>query len=127
MNKKIVETDRAPAAVGPYSQGVIVDGWIWTAGQVALDPATGELVGTDAAKQADRALRNLSAILEAAGSGLDRVVRTTVYLQSMDDFAAVNEVYAGYFNEPYPARVCVEVARLPLGGLVEIDAIARAS
>ena len=125
MSKTIVETDQAPAAVGPYSQGVITDGWIWTAGQVALDPATGELVGTDAATQADRALRNLAAILEAAGSGLDRVVRTTVYLQSMDDFAAVNEVYAGYFATPFPARACVEVARLPLGALVEIDAIAR--
>jgi 2-iminobutanoate/2-iminopropanoate deaminase len=125
MSKTIVETDQAPAAVGPYSQGVIMDGWIWTAGQVALDPATGELVGTDAATQADRALRNLAAILEAAGSGLDRVVRTTVYLQSMDDFAAVNEVYAGYFAKPFPARACVEVARLPLGALVEIDAIAR--
>ena len=125
MSKTIVETDQAPAAVGPYSQGVITDGWIWTAGQVALDPATGELVGTDAATQADRALRNLAAILEAAGSGLDRVVRTTVYLQSMDDFAAVNEVYAGYFAKPFPARACVEVARLPLGALVEIDAIAR--
>jgi 2-iminobutanoate/2-iminopropanoate deaminase len=125
MSKTIVETDQAPAAVGPYSQGVITDGWIWTAGQLALDPTTGELVGTDAATQADRALRNLAAILEAAGSGLDCVVRTTVYLQSMDDFAAVNEVYAGYFAKPFPARACVEVARLPLGGLVEIDAIAR--
>lgn len=125
MNKTIVETDQAPAAVGPYSQGVILDGWIWTAGQVALDPATGELVGTDAATQAERALKNLAAILEAAGSGFDRVVRTTVYLQSMDDFGAVNEVYAGFFKKPFPARACVEVARLPLGGLVEIDAIAR--
>jgi len=125
MSKTIVETDQAPAAVGPYSQGVIADGWIWTAGQVALDPATGELVGTDAATQADRALRNLAAILEAAGTGFDRVVRATVYLQSMDDFAAVNEVYARYFEAPFPARACVEVARLPLGALVEIDVIAR--
>jgi len=125
MNKTIVETDQAPAAVGPYSQGVILDGWIWTAGQVALDPATGELVGADAATQADRALTNLAAILEAAGSGLECVVRTTVYLQSMGDFAAVNEVYARYFAKPFPARACVEVAGLPLGALVEIDAIAR--
>ncbi len=125
MSKTIVETGQAPAAVGPYSQGVVLDGWIWTAGQVALDPATGTLVGSDAATQADRALRNVRAILEAAGSGLDRVVRATVYLASMDDFAAVNEVYARYFSKPYPARVCVEVSRLPLGALVEIDAIGR--
>lgn len=125
MSKAIVKTDQAPAAVGPYSQGVVIDGWVWTAGQIALDPETGEMVGSDAATQADRALRNVKAILEAAGSGLDRVVRATVYLDDMDDFAAVNEVYAGYFGESPPARACVEVSRLPLGALVEIDAIAR--
>jgi len=125
MKKSIVSTDHAPAAVGPYSQGVVQDGWLWTAGQVALDPATGKLSGDDAATQADRALTNLAAILEAADSGLEHVVRTTVYLQSMDDFAAVNVVYARYFKEPFPARACVEVAGLPLGALVEIDAIAR--
>lgn len=127
MSKTIVKTDQAPAAVGPYSQGVVIDGWVWTAGQVALDPATSKLVGSDAATQADQALRNVRAILEAAGSGLDRVVRATVYLTSMDDFAAVNEVYARYFSEPFPARACVEVSRLPVGALVEIDAIARVS
>jgi 2-iminobutanoate/2-iminopropanoate deaminase len=126
MSKTIIKTGDAPAAVGPYSQGVILDGWIWTAGQVALDPATGALVGSDAATQADRALRNIQAILEAAGSGLDRVVRCTVYLANMDDFAAVNEVYARFFPEAFPARACVEVARLPLGALVEIDAVAEA-
>lgn len=125
MNKKTVKTDHAPAAVGPYSQAVIIDGWIWTAGQVALDPATGKLVGSDAATQADRALQNVKAIVEAAGSSLDRVVRATVYLVSMDDFAVVNEVYARYFSEPFPARACVAVAQLPLGALVEIDAVAR--
>jgi 2-iminobutanoate/2-iminopropanoate deaminase len=125
MGKTIVATEQAPAAVGPYSQGVVLDGWVWTAGQVALDPATGEMVGSDAATQADRALRNVEAILQAAGSGLDRVVRATVYLANMDDFAAVNEVYAGYFGDAPPARACVEVSRLPLGALVEIDAIAR--
>jgi 2-iminobutanoate/2-iminopropanoate deaminase len=124
MSKKIVGTNQAPAAVGPYSQGVISDGWIWTSGQVALDPATGEMVGTDAATQADRALRNIAAILESAGSGLDRVVRATIYLTNMDDFAAVNKVYASYFSEPFPARACVQVSRLPVGALVEIDAIA---
>lgn len=123
--KRVIKTSQAPAAVGPYSQGVIVDGWIWTSGQVALDPTSGSLVGSDAATQADRALKNVQAILEAAGSGLDRVVRATIYLTNMDDFAAVNKVYASYFPEPFPARACVEVSRLPLGALVEIDAIAR--
>lgn len=125
MSKRIVKTEHAPAAVGPYSQGVVLDGWLWTCGQVALDPKSGKLVGSDAATQADRALRNIQAILEAAGSGFDQVVRTTVYLKNMDDFASVNAVYARYFTGTYPARACVEVARLPLGALVEIDAIAR--
>ncbi len=125
MSKRIVTTSQAPAAVGPYSQGVVLDGWVWTCGQVALDPATGAMVGSDAATQADRALRNIEAILQAAGSSLDRVVRATVYLTNMDDFGAVNEVYARYFPKAFPARACVEVSRLPLGALVEIDAIAR--
>lgn len=125
MSRKIVETRGAPAPVGPYSQGVILDGWIWTSGQVALDPSTGQIVGRDAATQADRALQNTEAILEAGGSGLEHVVRATVYLTSMDDFAAVNAVYAKYFPSAFPARVCVEVSRLPLGALVEIDVTAR--
>lgn len=124
MSRKNVVTDKAPAAVGPYSQGVVAGGWVVTAGQVALDPATGEMVGADAATQAERALRNVAAILDAAGSGLDHVVRTTVYLTDMDDFAAVNKVYATFFREPFPARACVQVSRLPVGALVEIDAIA---
>ena len=125
MSKQIITTDQAPAAVGPYSQGVKLDGWIWTCGQVALDPETGEMVGSDAPTQADRALRNIEAILQAAGSSLERVVRVTVYLTNMDDFGAVNEVYARHFSQAFPARACVEVSRLPLGALVEIDAIAR--
>jgi 2-iminobutanoate/2-iminopropanoate deaminase len=125
MSKQIITTDQAPAAVGPYSQAVVLDGWIWTCGQVALDPETGEMVGSDAATQADRALRNIEAILQAAGSSLERVVRVTVYLTNMDDFGAVNEVYARHFSKAFPARACVEVSRLPLGALVEIDAIAR--
>lgn len=125
MSKRIITTDQAPAAVGPYSQGVVLDGWIWTCGQVALDPATGKMVGSDAATQADRALQNVKAILHAAGATLDQVVRTTVYLTNMDDFGAVNEVYARYFSNAFPARACVEVSRLPLGALVEIDAIAK--
>jgi 2-iminobutanoate/2-iminopropanoate deaminase len=125
MSKRIITTSQAPAAVGPYSQGVVLDGWVWTCGQVALDPATGEMVGSDAATQADRALRNIEAILQAAGSSLEQVVRVTVYLTNMDDFGAVNEVYARYFSQAFPARACVEVSRLPLGALVEIDAIAK--
>ena len=126
MSKTIVQTPEAPSAVGPYSQGVLLDGWLWTSGQVALDPATGALAGADAAAQADRALKNIEAILQAGGSGLDRVVRATVYLTNMDDFASVNVVYARYFPSAFPARACVEVSRLPLGALVEIDVIARA-
>ena len=123
--KKIIKTHHAPAPVGPYSQGVVLDGWIWTCGQVALDPGTGTFVGSDAATQSDRALRNIEAILNDAGSSLERVVRTTIYLMNMDDFAAVNEVYARYFPTAFPARACVEVSRLPLGALVEIDAVAK--
>lgn len=125
MGKSIIRTSEAPSAKGPYSQGVAVDGWVWTSGQVALDPATGTLVGADAAAQADQALANIEAILHAAGTGLDSVVRATVYLTDMDDFSAVNAVYMRYFPADYPARACVEVSRLPLGALVEIDAVAR--
>jgi 2-iminobutanoate/2-iminopropanoate deaminase len=125
LSKQIITTSQAPTAVGPYSQGVVLDGWIWTCGQVALDPATGALVGSDAATQADRALQNIEAILQAAGSSLGQVVRATLYLTNMDDFGAVNEVYARYFSQAFPARTCVEVSRLPLGALVEIDAIAK--
>lgn len=125
MSKKIVRISEAPTPVGPYSQGVIMDGWIWTTGQVALDPASGSIVGEDAAAQADQALRNIEAILRSGGSGLDQVVRVTVYLTNMDDFAAVNAVYARYFTADFPARSCVEVSRLPLGALVEIDAMAK--
>ena len=125
MSKTIVKTDRAPGAVGPYSQGVVLDGWLWTSGQVALDPETGEMAGADAATQADRVLRNVQAILEAAGSSMGQVVRATVYLTSMDDFAAVNEVYAKYVGtESPPARACVAVAGLPKGVDVEVDCIA---
>lgn len=125
MNRTVIASPNAPAPVGPYSQGVVMDGWLWTSGQVALDPRTGTLVGKDAAAQADRALRNIGAILEAGGSGWAQVVRATVFLTDMDDFAAVNAIYAEYLPAPCPARVCVEVSRLPLGALVEIDVTAR--
>ena len=123
--KKIVTCSEAPLPVGPYSQGVICDGWVWTSGQVALDPQTGKVCGATAADQADRALRNIEAILGAAGARLDQVVRATVYLTSMDEFGPVNAVYARYFPDAHPARSCVEVRRLPLGALVEIDVTAK--
>jgi 2-iminobutanoate/2-iminopropanoate deaminase len=125
VSRRIVEAQGAPTPVGPYSQGVVLNGWIWTSGQVALDPSTGKIVGQDAAAQADRALQNVKAILEAGGSSLEQVVRATVYLTNMDDFARVNAVYAKYFPTAFPARVCVEVSRLPLGALVEIDVTAK--
>lgn len=127
MSKTIVASAEAPAPVGPYSQGVILDGWIWTSGQVALEPTSGSMVGSDAASQADRALQNIEAILRAGGSSLDQVVRVTLYLTSMNDFTSVNAVYARYFPKACPARSCVEVSRLPLGALVEIEAMAKAA
>ena len=125
MDKRIITTNQAPDAKGPYSQAVVLDGWVWTCGQVGLEPETGTLVGSDAATQADRALQNIEAILKAAGSNLGQVIRATLYLTNMDDFGAVNEVYARYFPEAFPSRSCVEVSRLPVGALVEIDAIAK--
>jgi 2-iminobutanoate/2-iminopropanoate deaminase len=127
MSKTIILIKDAPAPVGPYSQGVVMDGWIWTSGQVGLDPATGAMAGSDVVIQADQALRNIEAILRQGGSSLAQVVRVTVYLTNMDDFSAVNAVYSNYFPNNFPARSCVEVSRLPLGALVEIDAMARST
>jgi 2-iminobutanoate/2-iminopropanoate deaminase len=121
---KFVSTGGAPQAIGPYSQGTIVNGFVFTAGQVALDPATGDVVAGGAAQQTERVMQNLSAILKAAGSGLDRVVKTTVFLTDMADFAAMNEVYAKAFGDHRPARSTVAVASLPKGVRVEIEAIA---
>jgi 2-iminobutanoate/2-iminopropanoate deaminase len=120
-----VQTNAAPAAIGPYSQGIRAGQLVFTAGQIGLEPSSGELVD-GVGPQADRALRNLSAILDAAGTGLDRVVKTTIFLSDMADFAAVNEVYARHFSPPYPARSTVAVAALPKGALVEIEAVALA-
>ena len=122
----IVAMEGAPKAIGPYSQGVVEDGMVYTAGQIALDPKTGEVVGKTTAEQADQTLKNLAAVLEAAGSGLGLVVKTTVYLADMDDFPAMNEVYAKHFGNHKPARSTVQAAALPKGARVEIDAIARA-
>ena len=124
MGKKIVSTDKAPAAVGPYSQGIIANGMVFTAGQVPLVPGTKSFAEGGIQAQARQSLENVKGVLEAAGTSLDKVVKVTVFLQSMDDFAAMNEVYATYFTENPPARSAVEVAKLPLGAMIEIEAIA---
>jgi 2-iminobutanoate/2-iminopropanoate deaminase len=122
-----VATGDAPKAIGPYSQGTIVGGLVFTAGQIAIDPANGEVVPGGAAEQTARVMQNLTAILRAAGSGLDRVVKTTVFLTDMADFAAMNEVYGTAFGNHRPARSTVAVANLPKGVKVEIEAIATTS
>lgn len=122
--KEVVHTPQAPQAIGPYSQAIICNGWVFVSGQLGLDPTTGELVGPEVTAQTHQVLRNLKAILEAAGSGLERVVKTTIYLVDMQDFKTVNAIYAEYFHEAPPARATVQVAALPRGGLVEIEAIA---
>ena len=118
-----IHTEKAPAAVGPYSQAVEVNGMLYTSGQIPLDPATGNMVDGDIKAQADRAMKNIVAVLEAAGTTADKVVKTMCFLADMDDFAAFNEVYAEYFTEK-PARSCVAVKSLPKGALCEIEGIA---
>ncbi|MDA0245708.1 MAG: RidA family protein [Chloroflexi bacterium] len=129
MNKEVIATEQAPKAVGPYSQAIRVGDLIYTSGQIGLDPATGKLVaGADAAEtiqlQTTQVLRNLTAVLEAADSSLHHVVKTTVFLESMSDYAAVNAIYAQFFGANPPARSAVAVAGLPLGAKVEIEAVA---
>ncbi|MDE2482836.1 MAG: RidA family protein [bacterium] len=126
MSRSAIRTDDAPAPIGPYSQAVRAGKELFCSGQIALDPQTGELVGDDVAAQTDRALRNLGAVLAAAELSFEDVVKTTIFLVDMADFAAVNEVYARYFGESKPARSTVAVAGLPRGARVEIEAIARA-
>lgn len=121
-----IQTANAPAAIGPYSQAISLDGLVFTAGQVALDPASMEVVEGDVAAQTDQVMKNLAAILEEAGASLGSVLKTTVYLADMNDFAAMNEVYGRHFGEHRPARSTVEVSRLPKDVRVEIDAIASA-
>lgn len=122
--KKIITTAKAPQAIGPYSQAVIYNGFAFLSGQIPLDPSSGQLVAGDVAVQTERVLENLKAVLEASGSSLDRVVKTTVYLKNMGDFPKMNEVYGRYFPSNPPARATVEAARLPKDVQVEIDAIA---
>ena len=122
--KEIISTDKAPAAIGPYSQAICVGDMIYTSGMIPINPTDGTLCTGTIEEQADRAISNLKALIEESGSSLDKVVKTTVFIKNMDDFAKVNEVYARYFTSNYPARSCVEVARLPKDVLIEIEAIA---
>lgn len=123
MKKTAVSTDRGPKAIGPYSQAIKVPGLMFVSGQTPLDPATGEVIGTEINAQTVRVLENVKGIVESQGRTMADVVKTTVFLKDMNDFAAMNKVYAGYFPEPAPARSTIQVARLPKDALVEIEAI----
>lgn len=122
--KHVVKTDKAPQAIGPYSQAIEVNGMVYTSGVVPIDPATGNVVEGDIKVQATRVFDSMKALLEAAGSSCEDVVKTTVFIKDMNDFAALNEIYAEYFTGDFPARSCVEVARLPKDVLIEMEAIA---
>ncbi|MBP7460277.1 MAG: RidA family protein [Candidatus Delongbacteria bacterium] len=124
MSKKVIATEKAPKAIGPYSQGIMVNGFLYTSGQVPLDPQTGKLVEGDIQVQAKRSLDNLKAIIEAAGYTMEDIVKTTVFLKDIANFKAVNEVYAGYFSANPPARSAIQVAALPLNAELEIEAVA---
>ena len=121
--KSIISTDKAPQAIGPYSQAIEVNGMVFTSGVIPINPATGELVTGSIEEQADQAIGNLKALLAESGVSMENVVKTTVFIKNMDDFGKVNEVYAKYFTSQFPARSCVEVARLPKDVLIEIEAI----
>lgn len=124
MNKTIISTDKSPAAIGPYSQAVEVNGMIYSSGMIPVIPATGQIVDGGVKEQTKQVFDNLKALLGAAGSSLDQVIKTTVFIKDMNDFGAINEVYATYFDGDYPARSCVEVARLPKDVLIEVEVIA---
>lgn len=126
MSKKVVSTDKAPGTAGPYSQAIIANGFIFTAGQLGTNPETQTFAEGGIQAQTEQALKNIKTVLEAAGSSLDKVVKVTVFLDNIEDFAAMNEVYVTFFPNDPPARSAFEVARLPLGGMVEIETIALA-
>ncbi|MBE5902208.1 MAG: RidA family protein [Lachnospiraceae bacterium] len=121
--KKVISTDKAPAAIGPYSQAIEVNGMVYTSGVIPVNPATGE-IPNGSVEQAKQAFTNLSNLLQAAGTDMDHVIKTTVFIKEMNDFAAINEVYATFFTKDFPSRSCVEVARLPKDVMLEIEAIA---
>jgi 2-iminobutanoate/2-iminopropanoate deaminase len=124
MSKDVIVTNSAPAAIGPYSQAIKANGFLFTAGQIPLDPATGKIVEGDITAQAERVMKNLAAILEAAGTNFDRVVKTSCFLANLDHFADFNKVYAAYFTNQPPARSTFQVGRLPAGALVEVECVA---
>lgn len=124
MEKEIISTKNAPEAIGPYSQAVKVGNMVFTSGQIPIYPKTGEMVSGSIEEETEQVLENLKAVLEAAGTGLEGVVKTTLYIKDMNNFAAVNGVYSKYFKAPFPARSCVEVARLPKDAGIEIEAVA---
>ncbi len=121
--KKVISTDKAPAAIGPYSQAIEVNGMVYTSGVIPVNPATGE-IPNGSVEQAKQAFTNLSNLLQAAGTDMDHVIKTTVFIKEMNDFAAINEVYATFFTKDFPSRSCVEVARLPKDVMLELEAIA---
>ena len=120
----VISTDKAPAEIGPYSQAIEVNGMIYTSGMIPIDPSTGELVIGSVEAQAEQAISNLEALLAASGSSIEKAVKTVVFISNMDDFGKINEVYAKHFKEPYPARSCVQVARLTKDVAIEIEAVA---
>lgn len=122
--QKEIKTNKAPQAIGPYSQGIQVENLIFTSGQIALDPATGDIVSGGIEEQARQVFKNLGAVLNEAGASLSDIVKTTVFVKDLKDFAKVNEIYGSFFNPPYPARSCVEVSRLPKDVLIEVEAVA---
>lgn len=124
MEKKVLHTEKAPAAIGPYSQAIEVNGFVFASGQIPINPATGDMVQGDVKEQTRQALTNASEVMKAAGIDLSHVVKTTVFLADMNDFAAMNEVYATFFSAPFPARSAVAVKTLPKGALVEVECIA---
>ena len=127
MTIQVISTDQAPAAIGPYSQAVIAGGMLYVSGQIPLDCGTGEVVDGDIAAQTKKVLENMKGVVEAAGSSMAQVVKVTIYITDMQQFAVVNEIYGTFFSAPYPARACVEVSKLPKGVEVEMDAIVQLS
>lgn len=121
--KKIISTEQAPAAIGPYSQAIEVNGFIFTSGVIPIVPSTGEIVKGGIEEQAEQAIGNLAALIQASGAKIENTIKTTVYIKNMNDFSIINEIYAKYFTTDFPARSCVEVARLPKDVLIEIEAI----
>jgi 2-iminobutanoate/2-iminopropanoate deaminase len=126
MKREVIRSEKAPKAIGPYEQALKVDGWVFTSGQIALDPATGAMVEGGIGAQTRQVLENLRAVLEAAGTSMSRVVKTTVYMTNLADFQKMNEIYAEYFSQGKPARSTVGVAALPRGAMIEIDVVAQA-